>query len=135
MFDSASCFSILAISGIDAPRASMKRARVHDVLGPPHEREGHEIDPLLDSEREVLPVLFREGRRVDGPRRQVDSLVGGDTPPGDDAADDVAVVRVHRFELDVAVREQQLVSGAHALRQVRIGDGRFARVAGDGRAS
>ena len=65
----ASRFSILAMTGAVPPSERMRALRLLHVRGLAHEREGHVVDPVLDAEGEVAPVLLREGRGRRASRR------------------------------------------------------------------
>jgi hypothetical protein len=93
-----------------------ERPYLADVRLRPHERHRDEIDPLVDAEDEIFPVLVGEAR--DGQRdvREGDALVIADPPTRDDAAVHLVVASLLYHERDHPVVHQDGVTGLE-LRQ------------------
>ncbi len=105
--------------------------RARHVGGAPHEGEGDGVHAEREAEREIAAVLLREGCARDPGAGKVESLPRGENPAVHDAAADVGSGDRLDDEMDRAVGEVDVVSGAQLARQPRVGHVRAALVAGD----
>ena len=82
-----------------------------------HETERDHVDAEREAETEVVHVLRRDGRRRQRDARRVDALVLAELAAFDDGRV-ISAPSVDSTRSSIGpVREQQLIAGAHALRQ------------------
>ena len=94
-----------------------------DVGRGAHEGERDEVDTEFQRELEVRDVLLGEGGNGDVHAGQRDALVVGHLTTFDDLADDVVAVDLDTHEADLAVVDQEPVSGPGVLGEVLVGGG------------
>ena len=85
---------------------------VLDVLGGTHEGQGDEVGILFDGPAQVFLVLLGQGGNRHGDTGQVQALVIGDNTGDLDEGHDIGLVHLKDADRDVAVVDQQAVTGS-----------------------
>ena len=83
-------------------------ARLGNVFRTLHERKGDPIDAKTQREGQVCPVLRAEGRKPEHHTRDIDALVVGKRPAGNNFGLSEPVAAFGHSEPDLAVVEQQV---------------------------
>ena len=92
-------------------------ARVENILAVAHEGQRHQVDLVGDAKRQVFFVFGGQGANVERAARKVNAFVRTQDAADDDAALDVVLADLQRFELDLAVAEQDRIAFFHCLSQ------------------
>ena len=92
------------------------------VLGPAHEGDREQVDPLLDREIDPGEILAPGGGQADLGAREVEPLMGGDAAPDLDRAADLVVARLQHPQADAPVGEVDEPVLGHGLRESVEGD-------------
>ena len=92
-----------------------------DICGVTHEGKRHHVRRQSQRPPKVRLVLLRQRGHADCHAGQVDALVVGDDPADNHLADDVGDRDLKGLEADLAVIDQQPVSGLHVTGQPLVG--------------
>ena len=95
-------------------------AQLHDVGGFAHERQGDEVDAVLEHAGEVVEVLLRQASGADLAAGQVDALELVQHATVDDARVDLGAVDAQHLDLEVAVVEEDALADLHVLGQAAV---------------
>jgi hypothetical protein len=90
------------------------------------EREGDKIHPFLEPDLEVGAVFFRKGCDPEVGLREIDAFAGGDRSAYDYATEKTVLFDLAHLELRETVSEEDALTGADVLEEVRVADGEDA---------
>ena len=98
-------------------------ARIDYVFAITHKRQSNQIYFLLDAECEILLIASSEGADIQTATREVNTFVRSEDTPEDNFTGYFGAADFDRFELDLAISEQNRIAFLYRAGQTFVIDG------------